>query len=171
LGKLAAVVPPPRRHLTRYLGVFAARSAVRALIVPQASNQDDGHQAQARPTGRADHPPAPLSSLAPCSARSTSARSQLDPRRADLGPPRLGQGAPAAVLERKLPWAALLERVHAIDVLECARCGGRMRVLCFVANPDAVAKILDHLGLPAIPPVAKPARAPPRQAELDGWPD
>jgi hypothetical protein len=34
LARLAALVPPPRAHLTRYHGVFAAASAWRAPITP-----------------------------------------------------------------------------------------------------------------------------------------
>jgi hypothetical protein len=34
LARLAALVPPPRAHLTRYHGVFAAASASRAAIAP-----------------------------------------------------------------------------------------------------------------------------------------
>ncbi|MFO0523820.1 MAG: transposase [bacterium] len=32
IARLAALVPPPRRHLTRYHGVFALHSSPRALI-------------------------------------------------------------------------------------------------------------------------------------------
>ena len=34
IARLAALVPPPRRHLTRYHGVFAPHSGLRALITP-----------------------------------------------------------------------------------------------------------------------------------------
>ena len=36
LGRLAALVPPPRAHLTRYLGVFAQRAALRNEVIPNA---------------------------------------------------------------------------------------------------------------------------------------
>jgi hypothetical protein len=35
LARLAALVPPPRVHLTRYHGVFAAPAALRAAITPE----------------------------------------------------------------------------------------------------------------------------------------
>jgi Putative transposase len=35
VGRLAALVPPPRAHLTRYFGVFAPRAKLRRLIVPR----------------------------------------------------------------------------------------------------------------------------------------
>jgi len=34
IARLAALVPPPRVHLTRYHGVFAANAALRAAITP-----------------------------------------------------------------------------------------------------------------------------------------
>ena len=34
IARLAALVPPPRVHLTRYHGVFAAHAALRAEITP-----------------------------------------------------------------------------------------------------------------------------------------
>jgi hypothetical protein len=90
-------------------------------------------------------------------------------------PPDDDGPAPAApttsTRARRLDWAALLERVFAVDVLRCTRCGGRRRVLAFLADSPATAAILAHLGLPAtVPPIA-PARAPPAddpgQLELD----
>ena len=37
VGRLAALVPPPRVHLTRYFGVFAPRAKLRPLVVPKAN--------------------------------------------------------------------------------------------------------------------------------------
>jgi hypothetical protein len=34
MARLAALVPPPRMHLTRYRGVFAPHSKLRAAITP-----------------------------------------------------------------------------------------------------------------------------------------
>ena len=39
-------------------------------------------------------------------------------------------------------WAELLRRVFAVDVLRCARCGGRMRLIAFVKKKSAAQKIL-----------------------------
>ena len=68
---------------------------------------------------------------------------------------------PATVLARRLDWAALLQRVFAIDVLECPNCSGRMRILAFITDPLVTRRILDHLGLPSSRP-----RAPPRPLPL-----
>jgi hypothetical protein len=39
LARLAALVPPPRVHLTRYHGVFAPNAALRAAITPAGRGQ------------------------------------------------------------------------------------------------------------------------------------
>lgn len=43
---------------------------------------------------------------------------------------------PASELARRLDWATLLMRVFAIDVLECPKCQGRMRVLALISEPE-----------------------------------
>jgi hypothetical protein len=43
---------------------------------------------------------------------------------------------------RNWTWAALMRRAFAIDVLACARCGGRLRVIATVEDPVAVRQIL-----------------------------
>ncbi len=58
---------------------------------------------------------------------------------------------------RRLAWSELLRRVFAIDVLECPRCGGRMRLLAAIHPPDATQSILGCLDLPSrAPPMAAP---------------
>jgi hypothetical protein len=42
VGRLAALVPPPRVHLTRYYGVFAPRSKLRPEVVPKAPQKEQG---------------------------------------------------------------------------------------------------------------------------------
>jgi len=53
---------------------------------------------------------------------------------------------------RRYTWAELLKRVFLVDVLVCPHCGGRLRILCAIIPPDAIAKILDCLGHPSRPP-------------------
>jgi hypothetical protein len=57
------------------------------------------------------------------------------------------------------PRAKLMQRVFAIDVLECPRCGGKMmKILATIHPPEATAAILESLGLaPRAPPLAAPA--------------
>ena len=65
-----------------------------------------------------------------------------------------GAAAPPA---RNYTWALLMMRVFALDVLQCERCGGRLRILAAIHPPDTTRKILDHLGLPSRAPPLTPA--------------
>jgi hypothetical protein len=69
-----------------------------------------------------------------------------------------------------LPWAVLLKRVFMTDALTCPKCDGRMKILAAITEPDAIRKILDHLGIPSEAPRRTFARSPP-QAELSGTAD
>ena len=66
-----------------------------------------------------------------------------------------------------IDWASLLKRVYQIDILACAKCGGRMKVLAVIEQPEVVAKILGHLGMPTVPEGIAPARVSPRQFDFD----
>ncbi len=60
----------------------------------------------------------------------------------------------------RVPWADLLRKVFAVDVLACP-CGGRLQLIAFIAEATVAKRILDHLGLDSRgPPVAR-AQAPP----------
>ena len=63
----------------------------------------------------------------------------------------------------RLDWAGLL-RKDAVDVFSCPRCGGRRRVLAYLAQGSVIRRILRHLHLPELPPPQAPARGPPQQA-------
>jgi len=57
--------------------------------------------------------------------------------------------------------ADLAQRVFRIDVLQCERCGGEMKVLALVTEQAAISKILERLDLPLSgPPIAKARRHP-----------
>ncbi len=45
--------------------------------------------------------------------------------------------------------------------LECAGCGGDIRLIAFITDPRPIRKILTHLGEPLEPPPVSPARGPP----------
>jgi hypothetical protein len=70
----------------------------------------------------------------------------------------------------RLPWAVLLKRVFMTNALTCPKCQGRMKILAAITKPEAVRKILDHLGIPSEVPPRTAARPPP-QAELSGTAD
>jgi hypothetical protein len=134
IARLAALVPPPRRHVVRYFGVLSSHSRLRALVVPPAP------EAQA-----ADDPNAP--------------------------PPNAGAGAQGGKRCRYIPWAELLRRTFAIDIV-CGRCGGDLRLIALVKADETIKKILAAMGLPAHPPPVHPPRPPPPHAagEAEGEP-
>ncbi len=42
-------------------------------------------------------------------------------------------------------WAKRLKRVFGIDIEACARCGGKLRAIASIEEPEVIAKILVHL--------------------------
>ncbi len=52
-----------------------------------------------------------------------------------------------------MPWAELLQRVHAVDLFACPDCGGRMRIIAAITQTTVIRAILRACGLPAAPPV------------------
>jgi hypothetical protein len=70
----------------------------------------------------------------------------------------------------RLPWAVLLKRVFMTDALTCPKCQGRVKILAAITEPEAIRKILDHLGIASEAPRRTGARPPP-QAELSGTAD
>jgi len=69
-----------------------------------------------------------------------------------------------------MSWARRLKRVFGIEIEHCARCGGELKVIASIEEPQVIAKILAHLekSAPVQPQPGLPlgARAPPSQARL-----
>jgi hypothetical protein len=72
---------------------------------------------------------------------------------------RLMGGALYAATPR-VDWASLLRRSFEVDVLQCPRCQGRLRVLAVITEREPVQRILAHLGVPAEAPPLVRARDP-----------
>ena len=146
LVRLCALIPPPRVHLVRYYGAFSAHAQGRAALV--------GHRG---PSKKKTAPTDPKSPEAPTPSPTPSPQS--DPPLADpslLGAPPADPSRP-----RRLPWADLLQRVYKIDVLTCATCGGRLRVIAFLTDENVTRRILDHLGITRVTAPEHLARPPP----------
>ena len=60
----------------------------------------------------------------------------------------------------RVDWSALLRRSFQVDVMQCAKCGGRLRVLAVITEREPVRRILSHLGLPPEAPPLAHARDP-----------
>jgi hypothetical protein len=130
MARLAALVPPPRMHLTRYHGVFAPHSKLRSAVTP-------AH----RGTGASKQPATAAESVKPPTPRHVA-----------------------------MSWARRLKRVFGIEIDDCGRCGGRLKVIASIEEPEVIAKILAHLKKTAPdqyqPELPLGERAPPSQASL-----
>jgi hypothetical protein len=67
-------------------------------------------------------------------------------------------------------WAQRLKRVFGVQIESCARCGGKLKVIASIEEPQVIAKILAHLERSG-PDQCQPelplgARAPPAQSRL-----
>ena len=68
----------------------------------------------------------------------------------------------------RMNWARRLKRVFGVEIEQCVRCGGRLKVIASIEEPDLIERILAHRrerGEEAAPTAALGARAPP-QASL-----
>jgi len=148
IEKLAVLVPRPGTNQILYHGVLAANARWRPQVV-----------AYGRP--------------APSESGSASAEAPKRPNMAVAVPTEVDERSksmqvhgyrPVDGSERTLvnpTFADLMRRGLDIDVLDCPRCGGRLRFIAAILEPAVVRRILDHLGLPSEPVRLRPARAPP----------
>jgi Putative transposase len=141
LARLATLVPPPRSHGLRYHGVFAPNAKARARVVPSGQPQEQSlvSEEEASP---------------PAETAAQPSRDGAPNHRPSPAPPRY-----------RVPWAELLQKVFAVDVLVCPVCGGRSS-----SSPSSPTRgwrsgLLDHLGLDAQGPPLARARAPDDFAE------
>ena len=125
--------------MTRYYGVFAARAKDRCEVVPGPPPKDPE--------------PTQLQLV-----RSPGLGSQAKPP---------DEGSTKQARQSRHPWAWLLQRVFAADVMTCPRCRGAMRLVKIANTPDEVAQVLAKLGLGPLfnrPPRPRPPL--PGQLEL-----
>jgi hypothetical protein len=147
LARLSALVFPPRRPILRFHGAFSAHHKLRARIVP------------ATPPAQRTAPP-PNKRKPRVRVEDTAAAAPREP-----APPIEPTGSVRgglALVNKPLDWASLLRRVWQIDALACP-CGGRLRFIALVTEPEPVREILVAIGLDPTPP----ARAPPKQRDFD----
>ena len=161
LARLAALIPPPRWPLVRYHGALAARSRLRARIVPRprapareaggaggAGGAGDCHRAAPRvptasPRARGLGPP----NVRPKRAAARAAVAVYDdpPMITLAHHARLRDGALYAHTAR-LDWAKLLRRALDVDALECPRCHARLRVVGAIRDRAGIDRMLAHVG-------------------------
>ena len=145
LSRLATAVPPPRRHTVRYAGVLAPASKMRPNRSGRSPALLDGGYVGLRRANTACWPEVQIVPR-PAVAAGGTAEAEKPAKRAG---------------SRYRPWAELLQRCFAIDVLACPRCGGRMRLVTLVTEAASVRRFLRGLGESTTAPARAPARGPP----------
>jgi hypothetical protein len=55
-------------------------------------------------------------------------------------------------------WAEMIRKVYEVDPMVCPKCGGRMKVVAFITDYQAVDRISDHLKLRFIVEKPPPSR-------------
>jgi hypothetical protein len=50
---------------------------------------------------------------------------------------------------KNIPWAWLLVRVFDIDVETCPSCGGRLKIIAAIEEPEVIKKILSQVLIPS----------------------
>lgn len=80
------------------------------------------------------------------------------------------QGQPPTPRHLAMSWARRLKRVFGVEIAACARCGGRLRIIARIEEPEVIARILAHRERTAPDPYPSErplgARAPPSQMRL-----
>ena len=46
-----------------------------------------------------------------------------------------------------MTWAMRLKRVFGMDIEVCPECGGKLKVISSIEEPEVIEQILNHLGL------------------------
>ncbi|MFM9014506.1 MAG: transposase, partial [Gemmatimonadota bacterium] len=141
MARICAMVPPPRFHLTRYAGVLAPNAKLRAEVVPGRRRDEELAAVDERRDGGA------------------GVQGEL-----------FGGGSAANDEEKdrearssRHPWAWLLKRVFAAEVLVCVHCAGRLRVVEIATEPEATRRIARaERGRRGEPERSVEARASPR---------
>jgi hypothetical protein len=67
----------------------------------------------------------------------------------------------------RVAWGPLLRRTFAVDVQECPKCHGRLRLIAAIIDPPVARAILASLDMPTTAPVPSRARDPTDLLELE----
>jgi len=136
LARLCAMVPPPRFHLTRYAGVLASNAAMRAEVVPGRAKEVERNGV----------------------TNDDAQRELFGEERAQLLEENDSEKKPT-----RHPWAWLLKRVFAVEVLVCVHCAGKLRLVEIATEAGAIKRIIrDERRRRGEPVSEMEARAPPR---------
>ena len=122
LSRMAALVPPPKRHVTVYSGVLASNSRWRRLIIPKTEAAVAGNPAleNAEADGR--------------------------PEKGIPGAAAMADKKPKVVFSKYIPWHELLRRTFGEEVM-CPQCGGKLRLIALVKTEATIQVLLKAMHL------------------------
>jgi len=118
IEKIMAPIPPPRKNLIRFFGVFGPHHGYREEVTdmirkrPQLVKEVGANEAKGADIVRVEH------------------FIEQVPRKPIYW----------------IPWAELLKKTFNIDVMKCEKCGGRMKVANYVLDSKEIKRILISLG-------------------------
>jgi hypothetical protein len=135
LDRLAALIPPPRRHRHHYHGVLAPHSPLRKAVTACAGQGITAKISAGRAAARSE-PAGPISTAVTV----VTDTARAEPTDAPVSTPARRQAA--------FLWVRLLARIYEVLPLVCTRCGGPMRLIAFITQPAAngANAILHHDG-------------------------
>jgi len=102
-----------------------------------------------------------LASASPWRKRLFPQAPEPPPQATEQEPAALGEPGRPEHKDAYRPWAELLARSFAVDVLRCPRCQGRMKLLAIVKDPTRIVPYLTVEGEPTEAPPRSPRRGPP----------
>jgi hypothetical protein len=189
LERLAPLIPPPRAHQVRYHGVLAPCASGRDRIVPSRDAKepflhavkDDPSPLVVHPTSRIDGANNGLDEGRGHRAENVLPVASEVPRLGSVDPSPVSPDARARLQAivahvepppRRMAWADLLQRVFEVDALRCPACGGRMRILSAITEPDVARGILEWFDMPSrAPPLCEPKGLPGGVPREESTPD
>jgi hypothetical protein len=151
VGRVAALVPPPRKHVVRYYGALGPRSPVRRAVTEATRGKASEGELL---SGYSVTLPGKVERAArrAASAAGKAAASLLS---VEAALPR--------VIARS--WAACMRKIFEVDPVKCGKCGGEMKLVAVILDDKELDRILAHQGWPTEFPKTRPSRAPPGRDE------
>jgi len=141
LSRMAALVPPPKRHVTVYSGVLASNSKWRRLIIPKTEAAGAGNPALEH-AEQSDMPFKPVP-----------------------GASSVAETKPKSGGRLYIPWYELLRRTFGEQVV-CPDCGGKLRLIALVKKEETIQALLKAMHL-LTQPTGPPEGAKPEPAETE----
>jgi hypothetical protein len=161
------VVPKPRERracdLSRHDKLGPAHDANHSEPIVTASAASKPHSPQEKADGeRQAHGPAMTIAAVPHPGLSAPSSSvlMLAPNIVSVQHWDRLLGGLLYATSPRVDWASLLRRSFSVDVLECPKCHGRLRIVAVITEREPIQRILAHLGMATeAPPIAR-ARDP-----------